>query len=87
MSETKKVVMSESELKDFVKVLDECRGKVFLVTDEGDRINMKSQLCRMIGIHHIIEGGTFSGGKLECENMEDAQKLFRFNLYGNSEEK
>lgn len=87
MSEVKKVVMSESELNEFVKVLDECEGKVYLVTDEGDRINMKSQLCRMIGIHHIIAGGTFSGGKLECESAEDAKKLFRFNLYGTAEEK
>lgn len=84
---SKKVVLSEAELGEFIKALDSCKGKVFLVTDEGDRINMKSQLCRMIGIHHIIDGGTFSGGKLECENTEDANLLFRFNLYGTTEKK
>ncbi|WP_249317710.1 hypothetical protein [Yeguia hominis] len=80
------VTMSEAELGEFIKALDNCKGQVFLVTDEGDRINMKSQLCRMIGIHHIIAGGKFSGGKLECENPEDASLLFRFNLYGSVDE-
>ena len=87
MSDVKKVMMSEAELGEFIKALDNCKGNVYLVTDEGDRINMKSQLCRMIGIHHIIAGGTFSGGKLECENAEDANLLFRFNLYGATEGK
>jgi len=81
----RRVVISEAELGEFIKALDNCKGNVYLVTDEGDRINMKSQLCRMIGIHHIIAGGTFSGGKLECENTDDASLLFRFNLYGTTE--
>ena len=76
----RRVVISEAELGEFIKALDNCKGNVYLVTEEGDRINMKSQLCRMIGIHHIIAGGTFSGGKLECENTDDASLLFRFNL-------
>lgn len=81
----RRVVISEAELGEFIKALDNCKGNVYLVTEEGDRINMKSQLCRMIGIHHIIAGGTFSGGKLECENTDDASLLFRFNLYGTTE--
>lgn len=83
----KSVVLSEAELSEFIKALDNCKGNVYLVTDEGDRINMKSQLCRMIGVHHIIAGGTFSGGKLECENTDDASLLFRFNLFGTTESK
>lgn len=80
----KKVTIGEAELGEFTKALDSCKGQVFLVTDEGDRINMKSQLCRMIGLYHIIDGGKFSGGKLECELPEDASKLFRFNYIGRS---
>lgn len=83
----KEVTMSEAELSEFTKALDNCKGQVYLVTNEGDRINMKSQLCRMIGIHHIIAGGKFSGGKLECEYPEDASLLFRFNLYGSIDKK
>ena len=83
----KRVVLSEAELAEFVKALDSTTRRAILVTDEGDKINMKPQLCRMIGIHHVIAGGTFSGGKLECENTEDANRLFRVNLYGTTETK
>ena len=80
-----KVTLSKADLQDFTEVLDKCQGNVYLVTDEGDKINMKSQLCRMVGILQIIEGGKFSGGRLECENPDDVALLFRFNLYGKSE--
>jgi len=78
----KEVILSEADLKDFVAALDKCREGVYLVTDEGDRINLKSQFCRIIGLYQVIHGGRFSGGRLECENSEDAALLFRFNIYG-----
>ena len=78
----KEVNISETDLEGFIKALDKCSGNVYLVTDEGDKINLKSQFCRIIGLHHIINGGRFSGGHLECDNNDDAALLFRFNIYG-----
>lgn len=56
----KEVTISEADLEEFIKALDKCKANVYLVTDEGDRINLKSQFCRIIGLHHIISGGRFS---------------------------
>jgi len=81
----KEVRMSESNLAEFVRALSQCRGNVYLVTDEGDRINLKSQFCRIIGLHQVIHGGRFAGGHLECENQEDTALLFRFNIYGSQQ--
>ena len=78
----KEVTISETDLEGFIKALDKCTGNVYLVTDEGDKINLKSQFCRIIGLHHIMNGGRFSGGHLECDNNDDAALLFRFNIYG-----
>ena len=78
----KEVTISETDLEGFIKALDKCTGNVYLVTDEGDKINLKLQFCRIIGLHHIINGGRFSGGHLECDNNDDAALLFRFNIYG-----
>ena len=69
-------------IKDFVAELDNCKGNVYLTTSEGDKLNLKSTLCRMIGITRLIEDGTISDAKVECELPEDATRLFRFNLYG-----
>ena len=70
------------DLKDFIQVLDACEGEVYMVTSEGDRLNLKSSLCRLIGFSTLIQGGTVSNAHLECQNKEDERKLFRFNLFG-----
>jgi hypothetical protein len=78
----KEINISEANLDEFIAELDKCKSNVYLVTDEGDKINLKSQLCRIIGLHHIINGGRFSGGHIECDDVDDAARLFRFNIYG-----
>ena len=67
---------------DFLKVLDQCTGNVFLVTDEGDRLNLKSKLCQLVGLTQLIEGGKIAEAFVECDDPEDESKLFRFNLFG-----
>jgi hypothetical protein len=70
------------ELKNFLEVLDTCSGDVFLVTDEGNVLNLKSKLMQIIGFAKLVEGGVLVGAKLKCSNIEDESKLFRFNLFG-----
>ena len=66
----------------FIEALEQCKGNVWLVTDEGDKLNLKSSFCRMLGIAKIVEGGIVNDAKIICENPEDDSLLFRFNLYG-----
>ena len=70
------------DFKKFLEAVDQCKGNVFLVTDEGDRINLKSKLCQIIGLTKIVEGGTIGEARVVCENSDDDSLLFRFNLYG-----
>ncbi len=67
---------------EFLSVLDTCKGNVFLVTHEGDKLNLKSKLCQLVGLTRLIEGGKISEAFIICENKEDESKLFRFNLLG-----
>ena len=75
------VELGKINMDELLAAIDTCKGDVYFVTDEGDKINMKSQLARMVGILKVIEGGMFSGGRFECVETDDASKLFRFNLY------
>ena len=70
------------DFKKFMEAIDQCKGDVFLVTSEGDRLNLKSKLCQVIGLTSLIEGGRISEAKIVCENPEDDSLLFRFNLFG-----
>ena len=73
------------EVQAFLAEIDKCEGDVFLVTDEGDRLNLKSKLCQLIGLTQLIVGGKISNAHLECSNPEDETKLFRFNIFGKSD--
>jgi len=66
-------------------VLDECQGNVYLVSREGDHMNLKSKLSQLVGLTQLIEGGKIAEAFVICENPEDESKLFRFNLFGKDE--
>ncbi len=70
------------EVDKFLTVLDTCKGNVYLVTREGDHLNLKSKLCQLIGLTQLIEGGKISEAYILCDNLEDESRLFRFGLYG-----
>ena len=70
------------EVQAFLAEIDKCEGDVFLVTDEGNRLNLKSKLCQLIGLTKLIEGGKIPNAHLECQKPEDESRLFRFNMFG-----
>ncbi len=81
----KDLKMHNVDVAAFMDALDKCEADVFLVTDEGDRLNLKSKLCQFIGLAKLIEGGKISEAKIECDSPEDESRLFRLNLYGHAE--
>lgn len=74
------------DVKLFIEALDTCKGDVFLETEEGDILNLKSKLSQMMGIAKILEGAVITDAKIRCSNLDDESKLFRLNLYHNIEE-
>ena len=78
------VDMHDIDLKEFNEVLAACKGDVFMVTPEGDRLNLKSRLCQLIGFTKLIEGGSIAEAKLECSDPEDQRRLFRAFLCPNA---
>ena len=72
------------DVAQFLAVLDTCEGNVFLVTNEGDRLNVKCKLCQIVGLTKLIEGGKIAEASIICENKDDESKLFRFNFFGDT---
>ena len=72
------------DVAEFLAVLDTCEGNVFLVTNEGDRLNLKSKLCQLVGLTRLIEGGRIAEASIICENKNDESKLFRLNMFGDT---
>ncbi len=71
-------VQDITDIDGFFKAVDACRGRVELVTEEGDRLNLKSKLSQ-----YIFMAGIFSNGDLPeleiiaCEKA-DADRLLDF---------
>ena len=66
-------------LDDFFKVIDNCEGKVELVTNEGDRLNIKSQLSKYVSIAKIFSNGEFKKEiEIICYDPKDVQKLINY---------
>ena len=76
--------LHDIDVTAFLAVLDTCVGNVYLVTEEGDKLNLKSKLCQLIGLTQLIEGGKIVSAKILAENPDDESKLFRFNLLGDT---
>lgn len=77
----REIKMHDVDIAEFIHTLDGCSGNVYLETEEGDCINLKSRLSQLLGLAQIIEGGCVTQAVIRCENPDDESKLFRFALF------
>lgn len=70
------------DVSEFLNVLDNCKGNVYLVTHEGDKLNLMSKLSQMLGLTRLIRDGKITEAYVICDCIEDESKLFRLNMFG-----
>ncbi len=70
------------DIDKFFKVIDSCKGKVELVTGEGDRLNLKSKLSQYVSLAKIFSNGEIPGLELVAYEKEDIEKLLAFMING-----
>ncbi len=73
--------MHDINVSEFLAVLDTCEGNVYLVTRDGDKLNLRSKLSQLVGLTQLIEGGKIAEASIVCENKTDESKMFRLNLF------
>ncbi len=75
--------MKVENIKDidkFFKVIDECKGKVELVTGEGDRLNLKSKLSQYVSLANIFSDGAIKELELVAYEPEDINHLLNYMI-------
>ena len=75
-------VQNITDLEGFFKVVDECSGKVELVTGEGDRLNLKSKLSQYVSMANIFSNGEIPELEIIAYEKEDTDRLIKFMLDG-----
>lgn len=63
-------------------VINSCKGRVELVTDEGDRLNLKSRLSQYFSLTKIVSDGEIPKMELVAYEPEDIKKLLDFMEHG-----
>lgn len=65
------------EVNAFVDAIEKCKKDVYLRDRRGESLNLKSAICRYVGIGKLVSG---EGETLElfCDSREDEQNFFRF---------
>ena len=70
------------DIDKFFAVLDKCKGKVELVTGEGDRLNLKSKLTQYVALAKCFSDGTIPEMELVVHEREDIDRLLEFCISG-----
>ena len=73
--------MKIQNIKDtvaFFQMIDLCKGKVELVTGEGDRLNLKSRLCQYVALTGVFASNEIPEMELVAYQKEDILRIIEF---------
>ncbi|MDD3415315.1 MAG: polya polymerase [Lachnospiraceae bacterium] len=73
-------VQNITDIDKFFKVVDSCKGRVELVTGEGDRLNLKSKLSQYVSMANIFSDGTIEELEIIAYEADDINKLVSFMM-------
>ena len=59
----------------FFRIVDECEGKVQLITKNGDNLDLKPKLCQFVALDKILMEGNMNHIEIVAENKKDEEKL------------
>ena len=63
------------DVDEFEELLDQCSGKVELVSKEGDRVDLKGRMGQYLSLASMISNGYISALSLEAKDPADAALL------------
>ena len=69
-----------SDINKFFDVVEQCKGRVELVTGEGDRLNLKSKLCQYVSMANIFSNGEIPELEVVSYEKEDIDRLISFMM-------
>ena len=75
-------VQNITDVEGFFKVVDSCKGRVELVTGEGDRLNLKCKLSHYVSMANIFSNGEIPELEVIAYEKEDTDKLIQFMIDG-----
>lgn len=67
------------DVEKFLEIIKKCKGSVELVSNQGDRLNLKSELTKYLAISKLFNDNTFINEmELIASEPEDVQMLMKY---------
>ena len=79
-------VQNITNIDKFFEVVDSCKGKVELVTGEGDRLNLKSKLCQLISLTTVFSSSSsIPEMEIIAHEAEDVKRIMSYMMQSTAE--
>ncbi|MEA4888900.1 MAG: polya polymerase [Clostridiaceae bacterium] len=69
---------NQTLVDEFSRIMNQCRGQVVFVTEEGDRLVANSMLSALVGLSTILSIAEEMPMHVECELPEDYDRIISF---------
>ncbi len=65
-----------------IELLDKAKGNVYLISEDGNTLNLKSKLCQLYGVRALLESAKNStvSAELNVENPEDELMFINYMM-------
>ena len=71
------------DIEGFMNIVNDCSGSVYIISPEGDKLNLKSKLTQYYALASIFSSPMISELELETDDPESARRLMEFMMSGN----
>ena len=71
-------VRAIQDVNGFFQALDECEGRVELITEDHDVLNLASKLTQFIGLTRVFSNPDYTSYEIVCYHAEDYDKLKKY---------
>lgn len=71
-------VKAIQDVNGFYKALDNCSGRIELITEERDVLNLASKLTQYIGLTKVFSNPEYDSYEIVCYDMADYEKIKSF---------
>ncbi|NLC84639.1 MAG: hypothetical protein GX749_06145 [Ruminococcaceae bacterium] len=68
------------DVEEFSMMIQQCKGKVTIITEDGDRLVTNSMLSALVGYAEILKVGSMKEIEFECELPEDRVRVLDFMM-------
>ena len=69
-----------ANIDKFFEVVDKCEGRVEMLTENGDCLDLRPKLCQFVTLVKMLADGNVEQMEIIAENKKDEQKLMAYMI-------